>query len=85
MSDSILLRIRSVTVRLVEDTLQAWQSGREAAAFPAELEKVVGEFLGLDQDVAIYRYFRWHYGHFFPRLRRVVRTTIGVCASPPNI
>jgi Transposase DDE domain len=37
--------------------------------------EVVGEFLGLDQDVAIYRYFRWHYGHFFPALQRVHRTT----------
>ena len=37
--------------------------------------EVVGEFLGLDQDAAIYRYFRWHYGHFFPALRRVHRTT----------
>jgi hypothetical protein len=37
--------------------------------------EVVGEFLGLDQDVAIYRYFRRHYGHFFPALGRVHRTT----------
>jgi hypothetical protein len=37
--------------------------------------EVVGEFLGLDQDVAIYGYFRRHYGHFFPALRRVHRTT----------
>jgi Transposase DDE domain len=35
--------------------------------------EVVGEFLGLDQDASIYRYFRWHYGHFFPALRRVHR------------
>jgi hypothetical protein len=37
--------------------------------------EIVGEFLGLDQDVAISRYFRWHYGHFFPALRSVHRTT----------
>jgi len=37
--------------------------------------EVVGEFLGLDQDVAIYGYFRRHYGHFCPALRRVHRTT----------
>jgi hypothetical protein len=37
--------------------------------------EVVGEFLGLDQDVAIYRYFRRHCGHFFPALGRVHRTT----------
>jgi hypothetical protein len=37
--------------------------------------EVVGEFLGLDQDAAIYGYFRRHWAHFFPRLGRVDRTT----------
>ena len=37
--------------------------------------EVVGEFLGLDHDAAIYGYFRRHWGHFFPRLGRVGRTT----------
>ena len=37
--------------------------------------EVVGEFLGLDQDVAIYRYVRRHSRHFFPALGRVHRTT----------
>lgn len=37
--------------------------------------EVVGEFLGLDQEKAIFSYFRRHYGHFFPALRRVHRTT----------
>ena len=35
----------------------------------------VGEFLGLDQDVAIYRYFRRHHPDFFPALGQVHRTT----------
>jgi hypothetical protein len=35
----------------------------------------VGEFLGLDQDVAIYHYFRRHHGALFPRLLQVHRTT----------
>ena len=35
----------------------------------------VGEFLGLDQDVAIYRYFRRHHPGWFPALLRVHRTT----------
>jgi hypothetical protein len=35
----------------------------------------VGEFLGLDQDAAIYRYFRQHHPSFFPALGRVHRTT----------
>lgn len=37
--------------------------------------EVVGEFLGLDQEKAIFSYFRRHYPHFFPALRRVHRTT----------
>jgi hypothetical protein len=36
---------------------------------------VVGEFLGLDQDVAIYRYFRREQPSVFPKLRHVHRTT----------
>lgn len=36
---------------------------------------VVGEFLGLDQDVAIYQYFRRHHAALFPRLTHVHRTT----------
>jgi hypothetical protein len=38
--------------------------------------EVVGEFLGLDQDVAIYRYFRRHHPDWFPALARVHRTTL---------
>ena len=37
--------------------------------------EVVGEFLGLEQDAAIDRYFRRHWPHFFPALARVDRTT----------
>jgi hypothetical protein len=37
--------------------------------------EVVGEFLGLEQDTAIFRYFRRHWVHFFPRLERVDRST----------
>ena len=37
--------------------------------------EVVGEYLGLDRDTAIYAYVRRHYGAFFPALRRVHRTT----------
>ena len=35
----------------------------------------VGEFLGLDTDRGLHAYFRRHYGHLFPRLREVHRTT----------
>src|SRR5215218_8122832 len=37
--------------------------------------EVVGEFLGLDTDEAIFRYFREHYGEWFPALRLIHRTT----------
>jgi hypothetical protein len=36
---------------------------------------LVGEFLGLDQDAAIYRYFRRDHPGWFPALGRVHRTT----------
>jgi DDE family transposase len=37
--------------------------------------EVVGEFLGMDQDVVIYRYFREAHAAWFPALRAVHRTT----------
>lgn len=43
----------------------------------------MGEFLGLDQDKAIYRYFRRHYSHFFPATGKVHRTTFCRQAANP--
>lgn len=37
--------------------------------------EVVGEFLGLDEDKAIYTYFRRHWAAWFPGIARVHRTT----------
>ena len=37
--------------------------------------ELVGEFLGLDQDTQLFRYFRRHHADAFPNLRRVHRTT----------
>ncbi len=37
--------------------------------------EVVGEFMGLDTDSGLYRYFRRHFGELFPELRRIHRTT----------
>ena len=37
--------------------------------------EIVGEFLGLDTDRALYRYFRRHYREWFPALGEVHRTT----------
>src|SRR5438093_4867021 len=68
----------------VEDGLAAEVGGRRLRQRgPAPLlcdsevlaMEVVGEFLGLEQDAAIYGYFRRHWTHFFPRLGRVDRTT----------
>ena len=46
--------------------------------------EVVGEFLGMEQDKAIYNYFRRHYAHFFPALRKVHRTTFVRQAANPS-
>lgn len=37
--------------------------------------ETIGEFLGMDQDKQLYGFFRGRYGHFFPGLRQVHRTT----------
>jgi hypothetical protein len=37
--------------------------------------EAIGEYLGLDQDKAMFAYFRRHFAHFFPALRRIHRTT----------
>ena len=37
--------------------------------------EVVGEVLGIDAETALYRYFCWHWGSWFPRLALVDRTT----------
>lgn len=43
--------------------------------------EIVGEFLKLHQDIEIYRYFKRHYSHFFPILKRIHRTTFTRQAS----
>jgi hypothetical protein len=37
--------------------------------------EVVGEFLGIDTDKALYHYFRRHYSEWFPALLEIHRTT----------
>ena len=51
--------------------------GPDPVLFDSEVltMEVVGAYLGLAQDSALVAYFRRHYAHFFPRLRRVHRTT----------
>lgn len=45
--------------------------------------EVVGEYLGLEQDNALFTYFQRHYTHFFPALRRLHRTTFVHQAANP--
>jgi hypothetical protein len=68
----------------VLDELQAepdWRRIRQRGPAPtlADAEvltmEVVGEFLGYDQDVAIYHYFRREHPDWFPALSTVHRTT----------
>ena len=37
--------------------------------------EVVGEYLSLNTDKAIYDYFRRHYSQFFPAMAKIHRTT----------
>lgn len=37
--------------------------------------EIVGEYLGLEQESALFAYFRHHYAHFFPAVRSLHRTT----------
>jgi hypothetical protein len=37
--------------------------------------EIVGTYLGLNQDKALFEYFQRHYAHFFPALAHVHRTT----------
>jgi hypothetical protein len=68
---------------LVDDQLQALNLGRLRQRGPQPLLsdsevltiELVGEFLGLDADKALWRYFRWHHRSEFPNLAKVSRTT----------
>lgn len=53
------------------------QRGPQPALADSEVltMEIVGEYLGLCQDVALFRHFRRHHPHFFPALKRVDRTT----------
>lgn len=66
---------------LIDDRLKDQRALRQRGPAPklsdAEVItiEIVGEFLGLDTDKALYRYFQRHYGEWFPTLCRVHRTT----------
>jgi hypothetical protein len=65
---------------LVDDRLQGLRlRSRGPAPRLSDAEvltiEIVGEFLGIDTDKALYGYFRRHYGTWFPALDEVHRTT----------
>jgi hypothetical protein len=67
----------------VDDSLKELVKGKLRQRGPAPMladsevltMEVVGEYLGMSQDKEICQYFRRHYPHFFPALKRVHRTT----------
>jgi hypothetical protein len=69
---------------LIDDHLSAYlgslrlrQRGPQPKLADSEVLTIelVGEYLGLGQDQAIFAYFRRHFAHFFPALAAVHRTT----------
>ncbi len=76
---AVLCRLEELLAELQADP--DWRRVRRRGPAPilADSEvltmEVVGEFLGLDQDVAIYHYFRREHADWFPALPRVHRTT----------
>ncbi len=65
---------------LVDDRIESYrirQRGPSPTLSDSEVLtiEIVGEFLGIDTDKGIYRYFRRHYGEWFPALGEVHRTT----------
>jgi hypothetical protein len=53
------------------------ERGPDPQMFDSEVIAIesIGEFQGLDEDKAIFNYFRKHYAHFFPTLGKIHRTT----------
>ena len=74
---------------LVNDRLQDREPLRQLGPAPklsdAEVLtiEIVGEFLGLDTDKALYGYFRRHYAEWFPALLEIHRTTF--CRQAANL
>ena len=65
---------------LIDDRLQGQRlrrRGPQPTLSDAEVLtiEIVGEFLGIDTESGLYRFFRTHFGDWFPALRKVHRTT----------
>jgi hypothetical protein len=51
--------------------------------------EIVGEYLGLEQEQALFAYVRHHYAHCFPAVRQIHRTTVvrqaaTICGASKN-
>ena len=59
------------------DGLKLRGRGRKPTVSDAEVltMEIVGEYLGVDTEVGLYRYFRCYYQDWFPNLARIHRTT----------
>lgn len=62
---------------MITDGRRLRQRGPQPSLHDSEVltMEVVGCYLGLTQDHALCAYFQRHWGHFFPALRRIHRTT----------
>jgi hypothetical protein len=62
---------------IVTDGQRLRQRGPQPRLHDSEVltMEVVGVYLGLTQDHALFAYFQRHWSHFFPALRRLHRTT----------
>jgi len=65
---------------LVDDSLKGQtlrRRGPQPTLSDAEVLtiEIVGEFLGIDTDAGLFRYFRRHFSGWFPGLKRIHRTT----------
>ncbi len=65
------------TMKQLFGTIRLRQRGPAPALSDSETltMEIVGEYLSLNQDKAIYDYFRRHYSHFFPEMGKIHRTT----------
>ena len=73
----------------VEDWLEGEQPLRRRGPKPKLSDsevltiEIAGEFLGIDTDRGLYRYFRQNYGEWFPALKEIHRTTF--CRQAANL
>ena len=78
--DDFIITCFCITLEMVPMTINDHQlraRGRAPKLTDSEVItlEVVGSYLGLSQDKALFDYFQRHYPHFFPALRGLHRTT----------